>query len=318
PDDYLPNIWEYGMFSDKKYGVPTALCLLMIYYNKTIFREMGLDPDCPPKTLDELTSVAHRLSLYDENDKLKRIGFVPSTTYIWFWNFGGRIYDAETRRFTFHSPENLRALEWMTSFYREYGIDQYRRFVATYGEYDSPNNPLYTGKFAMREDGQWQISFIKQYAPSLDYGIMPYVSMVEGQKSVSSVSGSFWVIPTGCPHPEEAWEFLHWLISPPQSSRFAAALANIPPLKDSLYHDNYRDTLQSKMKIFIDLFLEGRTRYLPALPVGQLLNTELSGMEENVYAGDLTPKEGLKLLDERLQKELDKELHNLGLDRNPS
>ena len=237
---------------------------------------------------------------------------------MWFWNFGGSLYDPATGHFTIDSPENLKALRWITSFYREIGIDRFRRFTTTYGEYDSPNNPLYTGKLAMREDGQWQIMFIERYAPSLDYGIMPYISMIGGKKSVSSVTGSFWVIPTGCKHPDEAWEFLHWLISPAQSSRFAANLLNIPPLTKALYHENYKVVFHSRMKIFIDLFLEGRIRFLPVLPIGQTFYSEFGNVIESVNAGDLTPEEGLKTLDQRLQKSLDKALRNLGLEQKRS
>ena len=314
-DDYLPNIWEYGMFGDTKYGVPTALNVWMIFFNKELFREVGLDPGQPPSSIDELTESAQRLARRLPTGRLERIGFVPEFqyTYIWMWNFGGRLYDAETRRFVINSAQNRRALEWIVSFYREYGVDDYRRFVATFGEYDSPDNPFYKERLAMREDGQWQLAFIQKNAPGLEYGLIPFISAVDGQPSVSAVTGSFWVIPTGCQHPDEAWEFLSWLIAPAQSSRFAARLHNIPPLRAALSDSRYQDVYNSRMRFFIDFLLDGRGRSLPALPIGQFFYNEFNDTVEQICAGNLSPEDGLGRLEWRLQKELDRSLRHMGI-----
>lgn len=316
PEDYLPNIWEYGMFSDRKYGVPTALNVWMIFYNKKLYREAGLDPNAPPTTLEELERCAERLAIYDASGRLDRIGFIPEFqyTYIWMWNFGGRLYDPETRRFLLDSPENIRALTWVKRFYDRYGIKTYRRFVATFGEYDSPNNPFYKEKIAMREDGQWQIGFIQKNAPKLDYDLIPFVNAVPGQPSLSAVTGSFWVIPEGCRHPNEAWEFLSWLIAPHQSARFASTLYNIPPLRAALEDPQFQELQKTKMKTFVDFLLEGRGRSLPAVPIGQFYYNEFNNSVESVCAGSTTPEAGLRQLQRRLQDELDRTLHHLGLD----
>lgn len=48
------------------YGLPTGLQTNVIYYNKEIFAEAGLDPDVAPKTLDEL---------YEAADAIKAAGY---------------------------------------------------------------------------------------------------------------------------------------------------------------------------------------------------------------------------------------------------
>ncbi len=320
PDDYLPNIWEYGMFGDSKYGVPTALNVWMLFYNRRLLAEAGYDESNLPSTIDELRTAAQKLTVYDENGKLQRIGFIPQIQYgyMWMWNFGGQLYDPKTRKFVFNSPENRRAMEWIRSFYKEYGIDTYRRFEAAFGEYDSPNNPFYKEKLAIREDGQWQLAFVQKHAPDMEYGLIPFVSGVEGKKSMSAVTGSFWVIPTGCKHPDQAWEFLSWLIAAPQSARFAAELCNIPPTRAALEDTGYEKVRNSRMKIFIDFILEGRVRPLPALPVGQYFYNEFNNISEAICAGQVSAEEGLQQLDERLQNELDRSLRHLGIAKQES
>ncbi|HQO36175.1 MAG TPA: ABC transporter substrate-binding protein [bacterium] len=315
PEDYLPNVWEYGMFSDKKYGVPTALNVWMIFYNKGLFTEAGLDAESPPGDIDSLRECAARLTRRDDAGKLERIGFIPEFqySYIWMWNFGGDLYDRHTRQFLIDSPQNVEAMNWIASLYREYGMDNYRRFVATFGEYDSPNNPFYREKLAMREDGQWQISFIQRNAPDLDYGLIPFVSTVPNQKSQSAMTGSFWVIPQGCRNADAAWTFLSWLISPAQSARFAATLYNVPPLRAALSDPAYADVYHSRMRIFIDFFLEGRARPLPALPIGQFFYNEFNNIMENICSGAVEPEKALPVLNHRLQGELDRSLRHLGI-----
>ncbi|MCX7765207.1 MAG: extracellular solute-binding protein, partial [Candidatus Sumerlaeia bacterium] len=124
------------------------------------------------------------------------------------------VYEPVRRRMVIDQPANQRALEWMTKMYTRVGLENWRRFSAGFGAYQSPQNPFFVGKLAMREDGQWLIMFIKQFAPDLDYGIFAFPSVMAGGPGYTYTSGSFWAIPVGKRHPEEAWEFLKWLISP--------------------------------------------------------------------------------------------------------
>lgn len=60
-DAYLPNFLDLGRVGDKIYAIPHAYGTPMIYYNKDIFREAGLDPENPPKTWDEVFAAAKQI-----------------------------------------------------------------------------------------------------------------------------------------------------------------------------------------------------------------------------------------------------------------
>ncbi len=307
-DAYLPGIWEYGVCGDHHWGVPTTLNCLAIYYNKSAAREAGLNPDEPPSTVDELQQWADRLTVFDEDQKLERIGYVPANTILWFWNFGGKVYDPGTGKMTIDHPRNIKALRWMADIYQNVGVDKWRRFQAGFGGYQSPQNPFFIDKMALREDGQWFLRFIQKFAPELDYGVVPFPDAVDGGPGYTYVSGSFWTIPVGTEHPDEAWKFLRWLISPEQSARFSAEVYNIPPLEETLDRPEFQEILSDDLQFFIDQFLEGRARPYPPLPITQIMVEKIGQGSERVFSGRVDAKTALQKIDRDLQRDLERSL----------
>lgn len=53
--------WGEGL-----YALPFNRSTPMFYYNKDMFEEVGLDPEAPPQTWDELKEYAAKLSIPDE------------------------------------------------------------------------------------------------------------------------------------------------------------------------------------------------------------------------------------------------------------
>lgn len=312
-DSFLPGIWEYGMFGKHRWGVPTTLNVLGIYYNKKFAREAGLDPDDPPDSISELEEWSQRLLRISPSESIERIGYIPNNTIIWFWNFGGDVYEPLTRRMVVDQPANRRALEWMARMYMRVGLENWRRFSAGFGAYQSPQNPFFVGKLAMREDGQWLIMFIRQFAPDLDYGIFAYPNAITGGPGYTYTSGSFWAIPVGTKHPDEAWEFLKWLISPKQNARFCAALFNIPPLKATLEEPAFKKVVDEKLQFFIDQLLQGRARPYPALPITNLIVDRIIQGAEVVYGRKKTAADFLLQTNAELQRELDRSFKFMGI-----
>jgi len=67
--DYLTGALESNVYGGKLYGIPVSADLWVIYYNKKLFKDAGIDK--PPATVDELIAVA---------GKLKARGLVPMVT----------------------------------------------------------------------------------------------------------------------------------------------------------------------------------------------------------------------------------------------
>ena len=73
---YYPFVAESVDFGGKYYSAPTAVRTLALIWNKSLFKEAGLDPNTPPKTLEELQAYAKKLSKFDAKGNLVQAGLL--------------------------------------------------------------------------------------------------------------------------------------------------------------------------------------------------------------------------------------------------
>ncbi len=75
-DKFNPNVLVNGQDADGKiYGVPITAYGMSLTYNRTLFKQAGLDPDKPPTTWDEVKADAKIIA-----DKTKVAGFAQMAT----------------------------------------------------------------------------------------------------------------------------------------------------------------------------------------------------------------------------------------------
>ena len=87
-DAFLDVFLEQNTYRGTLYGLPTTPASTALHYNKRLFREAGLDPDRPPRTLAELDAMAAKLTRYDAQGRLVQVGFTPSEPGWWHWSWG--------------------------------------------------------------------------------------------------------------------------------------------------------------------------------------------------------------------------------------
>ncbi|HAY98053.1 MAG TPA: hypothetical protein DCY45_00665, partial [Mesotoga sp.] len=54
--------------------------------------------------------------------------------HIYFYVFGGQLWNPETEEITADHPGNVAALEWVASYYKKFDLQKIRVFQATWGE----------------------------------------------------------------------------------------------------------------------------------------------------------------------------------------
>jgi multiple sugar transport system substrate-binding protein len=309
-DQFIPGSIGQGLWEGKHYSLPYLVDAYALYWDKDSFREVGLDPERPPRTLKELEAYAVKLTKRDARGNIKRMGFqLPDIFHPIVW-FGGKFYDPDTRRITADYPRNVEALEWYVHMMDlQGGAINIDSFTQGFGEYASPNNQFFVGKTAMTISGQWWPGFIERFAPRMDYGVapIPYPDQYPEQKGVTYLGGNFCCIPRESRHPEGAWAFMRWTQTFHGQELFAKDMHGVPDIKAVL-----EDPVLVKGSRHNQAFGEvcriagnPRARFFPATPVNIMYMTELVTAAQLASRHAQTPEQALRAVQQRVQKELD-------------
>lgn len=81
---FLPQVLNYYRVGGKLYSMPWNPSTPLLYYNKTLFKEVGLDPNNPPTTFSELIEACRKLVKKDEKGNIVRTG-ITWPLYSWFF-----------------------------------------------------------------------------------------------------------------------------------------------------------------------------------------------------------------------------------------
>ena len=239
-EHYAPAVWRMLTYEDELWAGVTTCYTLALYYNRKQYREVGLDPDRPPRTVSELDNYAETLTSIDKDDRLARAGFMPNIPNWWpyFWPvmFGGSFYDKQTNQATLLTPENIAAYRWVAEYPRKYGRLGTQSFGAGFSRsFHSPQDPFLLGRVAMIIQGPWIANFIRRYAPDFEYGCAPAPvvdELFDPAQPRGLLESDVLVIPNGCPHPEEAFEFLLFVQRQESQEQLATDHCKPSPLGD--------------------------------------------------------------------------------------
>lgn len=306
-DDYYPGLWAEVVYKDGVYGLPWGTDNRAMYYNKTLMKQAGLDPEKPPTTLQELDQMAEKIFKKGKNGKYDTIGFIPWMNQGFFytqaWNWGGKWEDAD-HNLTPNDPQNVKALQWMADYAKKYDIANLTSFSDAMGQ--TGMNPIWSGKVGFAFDGNWVLNDLAKYKPTFEWGVAPMPS-AEGYPQVTWAGGWSYVVPKGSKHEKEAWEFVKYVAGHDGTLGYAKRpnagndITAMPKVNEELkLADN------PNLKIFLDLMPTAFTR--PVTPVGSFLWNETMRVQDLAIHGKGDPQ---ALLDE-VKKNVDAELAKLG------
>jgi len=234
PDDYFPPCWRQNHYRGRVYALTYCADPNFAFaWNRAVFRDAGLDPERPPRTIAEMDEMDDRLTRLD-GGKITRIGIIPwdqfgrtNSLFTWGWVFGGSFYDDAAQRITASDPGVVRALEWMVGRAQRHDITRVSSLQQGFGS--AQQDPFYIGKMAMRCLHISQVEQIRQYAPNLDYGLTFIPAPPEGEQRCSWVGGWCVALPAGARHPQEAWRVIRWLCRDDEGTEIVGRTQGLMP-----------------------------------------------------------------------------------------
>ena len=161
-DKLLGWALDLGRFEDKLYAIPYQLQTMILYYNKTLLQDKGMQP---PKNRDELEAMAEELQGQGITPFAAGIGDDPAAIE-WFptvfWNhYSGpeALYQALTGEIPFSDPTFVEAIELFNAYVQKgwFGGSQEKFFS---NSFDALHADLGDGKAAMNIEGSWFLADI--------------------------------------------------------------------------------------------------------------------------------------------------------------
>lgn len=283
--DLAPGLMNAGIFGGKQYTMPMAFAAMVMYYNKTLFKEAGLNPDSPPQTLAELQNAWTKLVKTDANGQVSQyaqaIG-VKSTVAmvpVFMWMYGADILS--NGQSVLNTSQAAGALTALAAAYKA-GLSP----QGLTGQ--EADNLFAAGKAAIEFNGPWAINGFRD--AGIDLGIAEVPAGPAAHKTWGG--DSVFVITEDSKVKNAAWAFIeHW--NSPEVQRKWALGVGFPPTRLDMEGD--AELLRGNPDIVYFLKSAAYAQiYLPGEPKANRIEEEvLVPLFESVFRGLQSPDTAL-------------------------
>jgi multiple sugar transport system substrate-binding protein len=307
-DNILPASLAWMTYQGKLYGLPFLQDTWGFYWNTDAFKEAGLDPAQPPKTLDELWADAKKLTKRNADGSLARAGFIPdypgkNLTEL-SQLFGCNYYDDAAKKVTVNSDACVAWFKWYKSWYDEYNKKgELTNLIASKGSEDE--DLFYTGKVAMGLFGEWVpgAAYAPNFAPNLHYETGPFPATDASVYGAGFVNGNAFFIPKGSKDAAGAAKFGMFLMSDDPSRTMAIQNASVPQLK-SLVSDPQL-TGVPHFATFLQIANHPKTWVNPMISQWSEFHDAMDSALDSVLTSNADPKKALDDVAKQIQGEID-------------
>jgi len=230
---FYPALMANSIVKGKTWGIPFQRSTIVLYHNKDIFKEVGLDPNKPPATWDEMVAAAQKLTKKDASGNVTRWGVqIPSTGYA-YWMFqalciqnGQELMNQDGNKTNFDHPDVVEALQ----FWRDLAA---KHKVMPDGTIDwgTLRQKFLEGATAMMWHTTGNLTAVKEGA-KFDFG----VSMLPAKKRRGSPTGggNFYIFKKASPEERKAaLKFIKFMTAPELTARWSIATGYVATRPDA-------------------------------------------------------------------------------------
>lgn len=204
----------------KTWGVPFQRSTIVLYWNKELFKEAGLDPNKAPATWAEMVSMAQKLTKKDASGKVTQFGLqVPSSGFP-YWLFQGFTTQNDVilaneagNAVRYDDPKVVEALQFWVDLSRKHGVHP-----AGVVEWGTTPKDFMEKKAAMIWTTTGNLTNIRTNA-KFDFGV---AMLPAGKKRGSPTGGgNFFIFKKATPAQQEAaFRFARWLTTPERAAQW--------------------------------------------------------------------------------------------------
>ncbi|MBB5870219.1 multiple sugar transport system substrate-binding protein [Allocatelliglobosispora scoriae] len=287
---------SYTEFRGKRCSMPFLADAYGFYVNKKLLAEAGIAE--APKTLAELSDAAKKLTKRKPDGTIERAGFLP------LWGFyenspahmapmvGAKWLNEDGTSAVGSDPKWQELLKWQKELVDWYGYDKLEKFRASLGDEWSADNAFHKGQVAMAIDGEWRMAFLKDQAPTVEFGVAPLPVLDASRAGAGYISGNVIGVSRTAKNPEAAWALIKFLTTETDPIvELSNGIRNVPTTTAAL--NSPQLTPDPNFKIFLDIFANPNSGTTPPSAIGpayqetlqEFLQAYQSGSKKDLAAG---------------------------------
>lgn len=223
--DIAPALREALKFQGRQILVPDQWNNIVVYYNKTLFREAGLETPKPDWSWADFTAAAQKLTKRDASGNVTQWGYeVPSIHFAvtaWFLTNATLQLNADWTESNLNDPKLKETLQFLHDLIHRHKVAPVPGSDAFRG---GAEQMFSTGRIAMLSRGHWPINAF--YANNFRDFDVAYMPRNRAQRSIFGVAG--YGIAKDSTQKDLAWEFVQELISDQSMAEIAGGGVAIP------------------------------------------------------------------------------------------
>jgi len=218
------------------FGVPIDIMTIQMVYNKKLFEQLGLNPNRPPRTFQELLEIGAKIRAAGMQ------GLVSGWGEVWMIdclanNYAFNIMGKDKVLATIKGEVPYTDPDWIRVFslfkqMQESGVLA-KGIVTMINK--SAEQLFANEKAVFAFNGSWCVNVYKGMNPNLEYGaLLPPAASEKYPISIWGGAGSSFMVNARSKNKEEAVRFLAWLTDQDQQAYLAQETNNLPANKNSL------------------------------------------------------------------------------------
>lgn len=220
---FYPGFMKNSQTGGKTWGIPFQRSTIVMYWNKDLFKQAGLDPERPPQNWNEMLEIGKKLTRRDAAGNVTQYGAqVPSSGFP-YWLFqafttqnGIELMNPAGTETYFDKPEVIEALQYWVDLSRKHQIHP-----AGVVEWGTTPKDFFERKAAMIWTTTGNLTNIRSNA-KFDFG----VAMLPAgkQRGTPTGGGNFYVLAkASAAERDAALKFMKWATAPERAAQWAIA-----------------------------------------------------------------------------------------------
>lgn len=286
--EYLPGAWASHQVPGLPgtYAFPWYLNTGPLFYNKTLFKQAGLDAEKPPKTYDELFTDALQLA-EKTGGKVATLANVPTIED--FGRYGSTLTNKEGTGFAFNDAKGVELLTKYKLLYDAKALDP-QALTATP---ESTGKKFLTGAVAMNPGSALDLDNFKKQAPNL-YKNIGITDQITSTGHVNMYVQGL-MVNAKTRNTPAAVAFAHFVTDAEHQMSFAKKVAIFPSTAGSLndpYFTKEDGTDETRVRVAAAKSLKTAVNYTP-VQFSDQMKTALRNEVAKALQGKQSPKDAL-------------------------